>query len=54
VKNDFSDISRIPGIIGCVEGTHVRLQRPVLIEKAYENRKKNHSINVQVNFSVLQ
>ncbi|XP_045026130.1 putative nuclease HARBI1 [Daphnia magna] len=47
LKNDFSDIARIPGIIGCVDGTHVRLQRPTLFEKAYVNRKNYHSINVQ-------
>ncbi|KAI9557263.1 hypothetical protein GHT06_017086 [Daphnia sinensis] len=35
LKNDFADIARIPGIIGCVDGTHVRLQRPTLFEKAY-------------------
>jgi hypothetical protein len=35
-------------------GTHVRLQRPVLFEKAFVNHKNYHSINVQVMFSIQQ
>lgn len=47
LKNDFLEIARIPGIKGCVKGTHVRLQRPTLFEKAFVNCKNYHLINVQ-------
>nr|CAH0110335.1 unnamed protein product [Daphnia galeata] len=30
-----------------IDGTHIRIQRPILYEKAYVNRKNYHSINVQ-------
>lgn len=38
----------MPGVIGCIDGTHVRIVRPVNFKKAYVNRKNYHSINVQV------
>ena len=38
----------MPGVVGCVDGTHVRITRPFEHEKAYVNRKNYHSINVQV------
>ena len=34
-------------MIGCVDGTHIRLQRPSQNEADYINRKGYHSINVQ-------
>ncbi|XP_048740865.2 putative nuclease HARBI1 [Ostrea edulis] len=36
-----------PGVIGCVDGTHIRIQAPTLDEPTYVNRKEWHSINVQ-------
>ena len=36
-----------PGIVGCVDRTHVRLQAPTQNENNYVNRKGFHSINVQ-------
>ncbi|XP_045031108.1 putative nuclease HARBI1 [Daphnia magna] len=47
LKIQFAEIARIPGIIGCIDGTHIRLQRPTVHEKAYVNRKNYHSISVQ-------
>ena len=38
----------MPGVVGCVDGTHVRITRPFEHKKAYVNRKNYHSINVQV------
>ncbi|KZS10452.1 Uncharacterized protein APZ42_025102 [Daphnia magna] len=35
LKRDFAEIARIPGIIGSIDGTHIRIQRPILHEKAY-------------------
>lgn len=47
MKHEYAEISRIPGIIGSIGGTHIRIQRPILHEKAYVNRKNYHSINMQ-------
>ena len=40
--------SGIPGIVGCIDGTHVRIQAPSEHEYLYVNRKGYHSINVQI------
>ena len=37
----------MPGCIGCIDGTHLRIARPRLHEAAYVNRKSYHSINAQ-------
>ena len=36
------------GVVGLVDGTHIRIQRPTEIEADYINRHFYHSINVQV------
>ena len=37
-----------PNVIGCVDGTHIRLHRvPKETENDFVNRKRYHSINVQ-------
>ena len=41
----------MPGVVGCVDGTLVRITRPIECidhEKSYVNSKNYHSINVQV------
>ncbi|KZS05467.1 F14D2.9-like protein [Daphnia magna] len=48
LKRKFAEIARIPGIIGCIDCTHIRIQRPHQHEYAFVNRKGYHSINVQV------
>ncbi len=48
LKREFAEIARIPGIIACIDGTHIRIQRPHQHECAFVNRKGYHSINVQV------
>ncbi|KAK4028655.1 hypothetical protein OUZ56_021659 [Daphnia magna] len=35
LKREYAEIARIPGIIGSIDGTHIRIQRPILHEKAY-------------------
>ncbi|KAI9552688.1 putative nuclease HARBI1 [Daphnia sinensis] len=35
------------GVVGCIDGTHIRIVRPKHHEKAYINRKNYHSLNVQ-------
>ena len=47
VKRGFFDKGGFPGVIGCVDGTHVRIQAPTENENDYVNRKGFHSINVQ-------
>lgn len=47
MKHEYAEISRIPGIIGSIGGIHIRIQRHILHEKAYVNRKNYHSINMQ-------
>ncbi|KZS06197.1 F14D2.9-like protein [Daphnia magna] len=47
LKREFAEIARIPGIIGCIVGTHIRIQRPHQHEYAFVNKKGYHSINVQ-------
>lgn len=48
--SDFFTLLRctIPSVVGCVDGTHVRIQAPVVNEEAYVNRKGYHSLNVQL------
>ncbi len=38
----------MPGVVGSVDGTHVRITRLFDHKKAYVNRKNYHSINVPV------
>ena len=47
-KQRFRQASGIPGIIGCIDGTHIRIQAPSEYEHLYVNRKGYHSINVQL------
>ena len=47
-KARFFQKAGFPSVIGCIDGTHVRIQAPVVNEHEYVNRKNQHSINVQV------
>ena len=46
-KHKFYDIAGFPGVLGCVDGTHIPIIAPTIDEYAYVNRKNFHSINVQ-------
>lgn len=47
--NFFHTVAGFPSVVGIVDGTHIRIQAPSLqTERAYVNRKNQHSINVQV------
>lgn len=48
MKQQFRQASGIPGIVGCIDGTHVHIQAPSEHEYLYVNRKGYHSINVQI------
>ena len=47
IKRGFYDKGGLPGVIGCVDGTHVKIQGPTENENDCVNRKGFHSINVQ-------
>ncbi|KAL0860004.1 hypothetical protein ABMA27_010319 [Loxostege sticticalis] len=44
----FMEKFGFPGTIGCIDGTHVALIRPVEHEETYYNRKNYHSLNVLI------
>ena len=37
-----------PGVVGLIDGTHISIPAPVEKPEVYINRKKFHSLNVQV------
>ena len=47
-KRKFYEKSGFPNIIGCIDGTQIRIQSPCQNESDFVNRKNYHSINVQV------
>jgi len=47
-KLKFFSKAGFPNVIGCIDGTHIKIQAPVVNEHEYVNRKNQHSINVQV------
>lgn len=47
-KREFYEYCGIPGTIGAIDCTHVRILSPKTEEHAYLNRKGYHSINVQL------
>lgn len=45
---DFFGIAQFPGVVGAIDGTHVRIIAPSEHEPEFVNRKNFHSINVQI------
>ncbi|KAK5648278.1 hypothetical protein RI129_003170 [Pyrocoelia pectoralis] len=43
----FEMRSQIPGIIGCIDGSHIRIVAPKQFADSYVNRKKFHSVLLQ-------
>jgi hypothetical protein len=48
LKTKFHASAGFPGVIGLIDGTHIRIQAPTAFEMQFVNRKNFHSINVQV------
>ncbi|XP_060809927.1 putative nuclease HARBI1 [Amyelois transitella] len=48
IKRRFYEKFRIPGVIGCIDGTHVAIVRPAENEERHFNRKHFHSRNVLI------
>ncbi|XP_022836890.1 putative nuclease HARBI1, partial [Spodoptera litura] len=44
----FYEKYQMPGVIGCIDGTHVAILRPTEHEERYFNRKGYHSLNVMI------
>lgn len=44
----FFQTAHFPGVVGVIDGTHVKIVAPREHEDQYVNRKRYHSINVQV------
>uniref|UniRef100_A0A914USR7 DDE Tnp4 domain-containing protein n=1 Tax=Plectus sambesii TaxID=2011161 RepID=A0A914USR7_9BILA len=47
VKQKFSEIGGIGGIVGAIDYTHIRIQRPHGNQLFYINHKGYHSLNIQ-------
>ncbi|KAJ1093547.1 hypothetical protein NDU88_006647, partial [Pleurodeles waltl] len=48
VKAAFYNISKVPHVIGAIDGTRIALVPPRINEQVYRNRKSTYSLNVQV------
>lgn len=44
----FYQKTGFPGVIGCVDGTHINIVRPIENEHLFFNRKGKHSINTMI------
>ena len=47
---DFTEFDNFPGVVGAIDGTHIRILAPREYEQEYVNRKNYHSINIQLVF----
>lgn len=47
ISEGFRDLQGIDGVIGAIDGTHIRIVRPGVNQRDYYNRKKYHSILMQ-------
>ena len=43
-------IAGMPGVVGAIDGTHIKIIAPSIDEDVFVNRKKLHSINTQIVF----
>ena len=46
MKANFFDVAQLPGVIGAIDGTHIRICTPHVDEHLYVGRKGGHSLNV--------
>lgn len=47
-KHHFFEKFKIPGVIGCIDGTHIRIVKPGNQDYLYYNRKGYYSINAMI------
>ena len=50
IKANFMAVAGMPGVVGAIDGTHIKIIAPSKDEDVFVNRKKVHSINTQVVF----
>ncbi|XP_018562810.1 putative nuclease HARBI1 [Anoplophora glabripennis] len=43
----FENINRFPGVLGCIDGSHIKILPPKENPNSYVNRKKFHSVLLQ-------
>ncbi|XP_049885031.1 putative nuclease HARBI1 [Pectinophora gossypiella] len=48
IKQGFYQKFGMPGVLGCIDGTHIAIVKPTQYEHRYFNRKRYHSINAQI------
>lgn len=48
IARDFERHSAFPGVVGAIDGTHIKIYAPTEDAQSYINRKGVHSIQVQV------
>ncbi|XP_066601197.1 putative nuclease HARBI1 [Prorops nasuta] len=46
-QNNFQEVSNFPGIVGVIDGCHIRISAPINYPNSYINRKGYHSIILQ-------
>lgn len=47
-KQYFYNRARIPGVIGAIDGTHIKIIKPTTEEHLFYNYKGYHSINAMI------
>ena len=50
IKANFMAIAAMPGVVDVIDGKHVKIIAPSIDEDVFVNRKKVHSIDMQVVF----
>ncbi|XP_050709509.1 putative nuclease HARBI1 [Eriocheir sinensis] len=48
IARKFLRIQNFPRVIGAIDGTHVAIKAPSVDEALYFNRKRYHSLNIQL------
>lgn len=48
IERGFRSKAGVPGVVGAIDGTHIKIIKPILEQEAYYNRKGYHSILLQV------
>lgn len=52
VKQRFYEIGQMPGVGGCIDCTHIKIQNPSgLHGEVFRNRKGWFSLNIQVKYA---
>ena len=51
---EFRNIAGFPAVVGVIDCTHIKIIAPSEFEAEYVNRKNFHSINTQINTSILK